>query len=131
MVDPAIAHFHKRCTSITESKTNANRLVVHFQDGSTHETDVVLGADGIKSTVREYITGIDDQRARFSNTIAYRGLIPYAKLKEEGFKIDVSEYPVCMCGPSKVSRFIQRSQSSVIDQRFYSILSSFPSRMQR
>ena len=102
VVDPAIAHFHKRCTSITESETNPNRLVVHFQDGSTHETDVVLGADGIKSTVREYVIGVNDKRVQFSNTVAYRGLIPYNKLKEAGFKIDVGEYPACICGPSKV-----------------------------
>ena len=102
VVDPAIAHFNKRCISITESETNPNRLVVHFQDGSTHETDVVLGADGIKSTVREYVVGANDKRVQFSNTVAYRGLIPYDQLKEAGFKIDVREYPACICGPSKV-----------------------------
>ena len=75
---------------------------MHFQDGTTHETDVVLGADGIKSSVRNYILGEDDKRIQFSNTVAYRGLIPYNQLKEAGFNIDVTEYPACLCGPDKV-----------------------------
>ena len=69
----------------------------------------MLGADGIKSTVREYMIGRDDKRVQFSNTVAYRGLIPYKELKEAGFRIDIDEYPACLCGPSKVGRSVSRA----------------------
>ncbi len=104
MLDPGIAQFNKRCTSITESPSDSKRLLVHFQDGTTFETDLVLGADGIKSNVRDYVVGDTDKRLAFSNTLAYRGLIPYAKLKAAGFKLDLSDHPACLCGPGKVGR---------------------------
>lgn len=44
-------HFNKRCISVTPSTVNASRTVLHFTDGTTHETDVVIGADGIKSVI--------------------------------------------------------------------------------
>ena len=63
---------------------------------------VVLGADGIRSTVRDYVLGAKEDRVQFSNTFAYRGLVPAAQLREAGCRIDASEHPACICGPSKV-----------------------------
>ncbi|KAI0699364.1 FAD/NAD(P)-binding domain-containing protein [Cerioporus squamosus] len=99
--DPSIAHFHKRCTSVTESPTNPKRLLVHFQDETTFEADVVLGADGVKSAVRNFVVDGEDRRLAFSHTVAYRGLIPWPKLQEAGFKINAMDHPVCITGPSK------------------------------
>ena len=102
VLDPSIAHFNKRCTSITQSPTNPKRLIIYFQDGSTDEADIVLGADGLKSSVRNFVLDSKDRRLAFSHTVAYRGLIPWPKLEEAGFKIDAKEHPVCITGPSKV-----------------------------
>ncbi|KAI0756243.1 FAD/NAD(P)-binding domain-containing protein [Daedaleopsis nitida] len=106
LLDANSTHFNKRCVSITESPTGSPKpLVVHFQDGTTFDADVVLGADGIKSSVRDVVLAGTGQstgkRLLYSNTIAYRGLIPYAKLREAGFKTDLLERPVCLVGPSK------------------------------
>lgn len=85
-----------------ESPRNPKRVLLTFLDGTTHEADVVLGADGIKSSVRKFLVGEGDNRVAFSNTVAYRGLISYADLKAAGFKIDVVDHPICFMGPSKV-----------------------------
>lgn len=104
LIDPARCHFNKRCISVAESPSNPRRTLLTFLDGTTHEADVVLGADGIKSTIRKYILdGEPGNRVAFSNTVAYRGLIPYDKLKAAGFKTDLSFNPTCFVGPSKVS----------------------------
>jgi salicylate hydroxylase len=67
-------HPGKRCTRLDERD---GEVTVSFDDGSTAGADVVVGADGIHSTVRS--TYYDDTPV-FSGTIAYRGLIPMDRL---------------------------------------------------
>ncbi|KAF3061748.1 Salicylate hydroxylase [Daldinia childiae] len=43
-------------------------LILHFTDGTTHECDILIGADGIHSTVRKLILGKDDPAASPRNT---------------------------------------------------------------
>ncbi|KAI2467336.1 FAD/NAD(P)-binding domain-containing protein [Annulohypoxylon bovei var. microspora] len=55
-------------------------IILHFTDGSTHECDILVGADGIHSTVRKLILGTDDPAASPRNTGAWlvMTLQPYA-----------------------------------------------------
>ncbi|EJF67164.1 FAD/NAD(P)-binding domain-containing protein [Dichomitus squalens LYAD-421 SS1] len=101
VLEPQRAHFNKRCTSIVRCAQGSRRLVINFQDGTSHETDVVIGADGIKSAVRSFVLDAPDDRVAFSNTVAYRGLVPYKDLQEAGFKTPVVQDPACFVGPSK------------------------------
>ncbi|KAI0639963.1 FAD/NAD-P-binding domain-containing protein [Trametes polyzona] len=102
VVDPRITHFNKRCTFVSApSPTNPARVIVHFADGSAHEADVVLGADGIRSTVRDFVLGGVGKGVAFSNTVAYRALIPRVVLEAAGFKTDGKGTPACFMGPSK------------------------------
>lgn len=101
---------NKRCTSITQSPTDPDRVIIGFLDGTTHETDVVLGADGIKSTVRDFVLNSDVVNpgtakriaVAFSNSMNYRGMVPYSAIKAAGFKTKLSDRPVCFLGPHKV-----------------------------
>lgn len=55
-------------------------LTLHFTDGTTHECDILVGADGIHSTVRKIILGQDDPAANPRNAgwWAVMALKPYA-----------------------------------------------------
>ena len=102
-------------------------MQLHFADGTTAEADVVLGADGVRSCTRSYVLGIDQSpngngvaapdsepelaeapkksypNVVFSNTNAYRGLIPMKKLEGLGMTLDKAlKGPVCWVGPGKV-----------------------------
>ncbi|KIP02135.1 hypothetical protein PHLGIDRAFT_112385 [Phlebiopsis gigantea 11061_1 CR5-6] len=103
-VDPARAHFKKRCTHLSEHPSGKG-MVIHFQDGTTAEADIVLGADGIKSVVRRYVTDTAslsvDPHLKFSNTICFRSLVPASKAKAAGCKFDYSERAVCMVGENR------------------------------
>ena len=103
-LDPARAHFKKRCTHLTESPSG-KEITIHFQDGTTAAADVVLGADGIKSVVRRYVMdtaslGVDPN-VKFSNTICYRSLVPAARAREAGCKFDYTARPRCMVGENR------------------------------
>lgn len=56
-------------------------LTLHFEDGTTHECDVLIGADGIHSTVRGLILGQEDPATtpRNSGLWVVMSLVPYEK----------------------------------------------------
>ncbi|KAJ5579152.1 hypothetical protein N7450_008019 [Penicillium hetheringtonii] len=54
---------------------------LHFEDGSTAETDIVIGCDGIKSNVRKDM-GLADS-PNYSGQVVYRGFVEYKDLPED------------------------------------------------
>lgn len=53
---------------------------IRFADGSSEVADLVVGADGIHSVVRQALFG--DERPRFTGHVAYRGLVPAERVPE-------------------------------------------------
>jgi salicylate hydroxylase len=66
-----IIHLGSRCVGV---KTTEDSAVALFRDGSEVEADIVVGADGIHSAVRECLFGPD--APRFTGKICYRCLVP-------------------------------------------------------
>jgi salicylate hydroxylase len=60
-----------RCVGV---ESDGKVAVAKFQDGSEVEADVVIGADGIHSAVRESLFGPD--APRFTGKICYRSVVP-------------------------------------------------------
>lgn len=54
-------HASKKLEAIDELP--GGPIYLHFTDGTQHECDVLIGADGIHSRVRKYILGVDDPAA--------------------------------------------------------------------
>ena len=50
-------HLGKRLAQIDDS---GEQVVLHFQDGSRAEADIVIGADGTRSAVRNWMLGYED-----------------------------------------------------------------------
>jgi salicylate hydroxylase len=64
-------HLGHKCTSVTE---DAHGVELAFGNGVTTRADVVIGADGVHSALRETVWGPQD--ATFSGTSGLRGLTP-------------------------------------------------------
>lgn len=64
-----------------------DRVVVDFEDGETWTCDLLVGADGIKSTVR---TLVDDTAPQFHGHVAFRGTVPVAHVADFVNKEDVA-----------------------------------------
>lgn len=62
-----------RCVSVEQDDTS---VTAHFADGRDATGDLLIGADGVHSIVREYVAGPD--RATWARQISWRGLAPAA-----------------------------------------------------
>ncbi|KAH9935630.1 FAD/NAD(P)-binding domain-containing protein [Fomitopsis serialis] len=90
-----VAHFGKRLLSYSQGSSDAP-LELHFSDDTTAVCDVLIGCDGIKSTIRKQMleekakTGQKDLLQHidpiWTGTIVYRGLIPVDHLKGQDEK---------------------------------------------
>lgn len=58
---------------LNDVRENPDSVELVFADGTTFSADVVVGADGIHSTVRQCLFG--DYATRFSGMVAYRALV--------------------------------------------------------
>ena len=70
-----------RCVGVAERH---DRVEASFHDGSIAEADAIIGADGIHSAVRSAILG--PESPRFSGNVAFRGLVPAARLAHLGME---------------------------------------------
>jgi salicylate hydroxylase len=81
-VPAGVLHLDHRCVGLTQ---RADRVEVQFHDGATADADVVVGADGIHSTVRKAAMG--PESPRFSGHVAYRGLVPADRVAHLGLEV--------------------------------------------
>jgi salicylate hydroxylase len=67
----------RRCVGVCQPAGDGPARIA-FDDGPTVTADVVVGADGVHSAVREAVAG--DRAPVYSGTVGYRGLVPVAAL---------------------------------------------------
>ena len=83
-------------TKIEETESDVS---VHFKDGTIAKGDVVIGADGIHSKVREHVLGADAPTPTFDRLCIVYGFLPTsaAKLPHEHFTFPafISHVPAC------------------------------------
>lgn len=81
MIKPLLAHdkgsiqLNKRFESVN---AGTSHYTLKFADGSHAQADIVVAADGLKSTLRETVFG--ESAPYFSGFVAWRGLLPVAAL---------------------------------------------------
>lgn len=101
-VAPGIdVRFGVRVSGVTVDDDTAT---VHLLGGASEVFDVVVGCDGIHSVVRSAVLG--EQPSRFSNTVAFRALVPRERV--EHLAVEVTN----RLGPDRhvVSYFIGRGR---------------------
>ena len=98
-----VLQFGKKCSSVD---SRASGVTLGFEDGSTFESDIAIGADGIHSAIREHLLGKD--KPRFTGTVAYRGVVEAEVLPKGLISDDVAVY----IGPhaSFVCYYIRRGE---------------------
>lgn len=72
---PERLHLGHRLVAIEHGEDGVG---LEFANGRSAEVDVLVGADGVRSTVRRYVSG--EERAAYSGTSAFRGIVPVRAL---------------------------------------------------
>jgi salicylate hydroxylase len=72
---PGAIHLNSRATGYTQ---DADGVTLQLADGSTAHGDVLVGADGVHSAIRQQMYG--DTKAHFLGIAAWRGLVPIESL---------------------------------------------------
>jgi len=80
-VGPGTVGLGRRCVAVVE---RADEVEVTFEDGASEHADVVIGADGLHSTLRAALLG--PESPWFSGSIAYRGLVPAERVAHLGLE---------------------------------------------
>jgi 2-polyprenyl-6-methoxyphenol hydroxylase-like FAD-dependent oxidoreductase len=75
VVPPDAVFLNKKLLSLTEKN---NRTTLEFADGSKTDADLVVGADGVHSRVRELLLGPEKPLNR--GRVAYRAVFPAARV---------------------------------------------------
>lgn len=75
-IAPGSIHLNKDLVALE----NGDRPRATFADGTGVTADLIVGADGIRSQVRKIL--FNDAPPRFTNTVAWRGLVPMEAVPE-------------------------------------------------
>ncbi|SMF23098.1 salicylate hydroxylase [Xaviernesmea oryzae] len=76
-IPAGICNYGMKCVNVEQDETGVRAT---FDDGHVAIGDVLIGADGIRSTVRRLVFGMVEPV--FSGKVAYRGLIPREKVAD-------------------------------------------------
>lgn len=90
-LDSKVLKLNMRAVSIEESE---NHVVANFSNGESIASDLLVGADGIKSVVRKLV--VDDAPPEFTGQVAWRIAIPTEKIPKE-LRTDIVSS--IWCGP--------------------------------
>jgi len=71
----AVLHLGHRLHNLIDG---GDRITLEFTNGRSTEADLVIGADGVRSMIREWVAG--GEGTTYSGTSAFRGIVPAAQL---------------------------------------------------
>lgn len=84
---PDTIRYSKSLSGLAE---NTDRIQMTFRDGTTEKADIVIGADGINSVVRETLLG--PEPPKYTGNVAYRGVFPSSLLGDYKLRSDAGKY---------------------------------------
>ena len=83
LIERGTLHYGRRLSSLEQGDRQVD---LRFEDGTRAQADIVIGADGINSKVREILLG--EERPNYSGWVGHRALIRSEKLRNFPFDFE-------------------------------------------
>lgn len=119
-------HLGKKLSHIQQETPNNYSL--QFNDNTTHQTNIILGADGINSVVRDNIT---NSQLRDAQQLCWRGIADFSLPQE--FKGELYEvwdkqqrFGFVQINPKQIYWYALTDKINYTLQNFYSLFASYP-----
>ncbi len=80
--------------TFTRAEAQGDRVLAHFADGSRIEADLLIGADGVRSTVRAQLW--PDAVPEYAGYVAWRGIVEEERLSAAHRDILFEHFIVCL-----------------------------------
>jgi 6-hydroxynicotinate 3-monooxygenase len=77
---PGVVRFGKKLTSVEDT---GNDVRMTFADGSVETADIVIGADGVNSKIRDHLLGAEPPR--YTGWVAHRAVFPASLLNNKPY----------------------------------------------
>ena len=114
-LQPGTVQFGKCLTGIDD---RGSSITLSFADETSAEADIVIGADGINSLVREKLLG--PEPPKYTGNVAYRGVFPSKLLGDYKLRSDAGKYWSDDRHPAKEDRhFIFYYLTSARDEIYF------------
>lgn len=85
---------YRKGRTFVDASTGEGEIVARFSDGSTETGDLLIGADGLRSTVRRLCDPVS--QPHYAGYVAWRGRLPSQRLVEAGVRDLVGRFSIAM-----------------------------------
>ena len=88
--------------------TKDGKVIAKLTDGTTHEGDVMIGCDGIRSKVRTQMRGGKETKLAYAGYAVYTAVCDYSQPLREPKHTDPSKIGYRVSRPKAIFRFLRR-----------------------
>ncbi|QJI40082.1 FAD-dependent oxidoreductase [Pseudomonas sp. ADAK2] len=105
--------------SVESTETHAS---VTLADGTTHQADVIIAADGFRSTIRQHF--LPDVHLQYAGYIAWRGLVDESALSDAAHAALFDKFAFCLPPHEQILGYpvAGHSNSTLVGERRYNFV---------
>ncbi|AQY67395.1 FAD binding domain-containing protein [Pseudomonas veronii] len=105
--------------SVESTETHAS---VTLSDGTTHQADVIVAADGFRSTIRQHF--LPDVHLQYAGYIAWRGLVDESALSDAAHAALFDKFAFCLPPHEQILGYpvAGHSNSTLVGERRYNFV---------
>lgn len=105
---------HHSGMRLTDIQQDADSVTAIFEDGRKVTGDLLVGADGIRSTVRSLLW--PEAVPRYAGYLAWRGLIPEAEMSKQALDVFADQMVYCLPLNEHILAYMVTGENDIVER---------------